>query len=204
MKAPFFFMTGKGKKKFELPTSWKEVTLRQFIEIVNTENIGNKPDVLLQILTGIDAKQWRRMKGGEIAFYEEKLTWISEGGVIDVKKLPIPKYLVLEGKQVEVPKELTEIPWGAHLDSKNLLENQDFFDSMPAILGAFLYCAYSGKKYDSEEADKLGPICEQLPCLEAYSVANFFLRMLLNYGKDGQKGLRGVVRQRRLRRVLKT
>ena len=178
-----------------IPTSWNDVNIRQYFEILKWSLTDKDPVRLYSILTGIDYDIMFQCQEYAVSEVIDKHTeFIREDPNVHTKK---PDFVDIRGKKIEVPKTLSVKPLGVILglesEFSEINKIEDEYEKQIKSLCtsvAYVLCeAISGKAHDNEEADKLIPEIEQLPVTTVMPLALFFWRNIARSKSGGTIGL---------------
>lgn len=160
-------------KAVNIPTSWEDVTFRQFIDLsFNSKDIYSRMGILL----GIDPQIARKAKFQGLEGIIRVLAFLSQEAKLyehPVKCGPykFPQDITLESlEQFEVMNRLMKETAGK--------KPQDHIESL-AIYAA-IYCQGIDGDFDEEKAMKLAKDFDAYPCLEVMSAGDFFMRKTLS------------------------
>ena len=161
-------------QKFSLPESWNEITLRQWLQLrtIDAKDIC----AVLSIFTGIPKETFYQAR--DIDYVEKmipNLQWIATP--IDLKELPVPSIISLNGETVVVPKDISIKTFGQKLMYQNEMvkhldgEGNVKIEFLPMNLAIYL-CK---DPFSDENVAAILPHIEQLPIVHAYPTGAFFL-----------------------------
>jgi len=187
---PFKAIAHNQEYSFNVPTSWDEITLKQWLQL---HNEWNHKDIikLIAILTGLDRDTIFNTIDIDI---DEKiyphLKFIFNK--IEPSKLPVPEYITIDGKTLTVPKDVTIKCLGQKLSLQNytaLAAGQDKKqrDCYAYAIAIYMFQEITSKTFDEDEAIKLIPIIENCKFIEAYPVGTFFFNSYMKYLKESAK-----------------
>ena len=172
-----------------LPTSWKDVTMKQFIQLYkHREDIDKHPELELVVYTGVDQHIWNALTLDQIALVYDKLKYL-EADEVDFPSLPVPDKITIGEQEVEVPKQFGKKAWGAIkgiVAERNANKGADN-EIIPLAIAFMMYDDYSNEKFDEDKARELIPLIEEMPCTVAYPVGSFFFLLLKHWRRNGQK-----------------
>ncbi len=166
------------KKQYNLPLSWKELTVRQFIELREWKD-GNFVK-LLSILTRVHYETLFNTKQIDV---DEKLIpfmrWIDTPPKFD--SWSMPSQISIDGKKYDNPKYQGYFTFGQKIELQKRLikvaaESNNTIDCIAFALAVYYQPIIDSKTFDSLAAEKLSE--QMLDCNlgEAYPIANFFLK----------------------------
>ena len=179
--------TKKGTTSVEVPESWKECTLGMWLRLSSWYGVDYVKG--FSKIVGIDYDIISRSKSKRLyRILFEVIGWTSEE--IDWEHLPVPEYLTIEGKDIQIPKNIGEQALGQKiLVHEAMVNTKNIGEVLPVALAVYLDPLYHGKEFDRERAIKFEEKIKQLPVLEAYPTGIFFLTRLLKSPSFGIKGL---------------
>lgn len=160
-----------------IPTSWEEMTLKQFVGITELSITGSASE-LIAVISGRPVEETRMITVDDADMIMSVLDFITDP--FDYKKYPAPKVITIDGKEVD----LTDVKIGKHSiwqrdmwqrechDAKN-----DSIHVSKAAMGIAIYLQpiIEGREFDNERLPAIVKMIEQLPFVIAYPTANFFL-----------------------------
>lgn len=174
------------KQEVYFPTSWKEVTMGQLSGLLQLgeKGIDRRPP-LLEVFTGIPAETWEDSPARVGAQAWHFLQPLYTQPMPEWDKLPVPKSIEINGKEVTIPKDFgEEVAYGAIESMRAFLLNKN-----PAyyyhIVVAFTLCEriVSSGKYREPEAELLAWDIINLPAYLIFPLGAFFLTQLYVYQK---------------------
>jgi len=168
-----------GKKiRIESPSSWYELTLKQLIQIENTD----KTDLvaLFSILTGLTIEFAANSKDKKLEGY----LWSTIQFVTvapDWKGLKPPKKLTLGDNQYKIPTDFRDLMLGQKiLIAGEFQEEEDIINKMPLLLAIIFQPILDDGKFKDKRIPKVIELMEGGSGLELYAIASFFFRHLWN------------------------
>ena len=168
----------------EVPTSWNEVTLKQFDKILEISNnkdltiaereirlIATLTDTEISVIQNLDAPSFQNISNN-LSFLNTK----------PEKKVPVDSF-VLNGKDYHA--DLTPVNWtaGQFLDYK-VLAGEDIDKKAARLIACFVYpegAAYNDGSYDVE--DVVNDINEYMTVSEVTGFTDFFMLQYTAYAK---------------------
>ena len=126
--------------KITIPTSWADVTLKQYKQIVEVPSLGFKDELdnhlrVLSILTGIDDTEFLSIPLKELNRILLKIKFIYQ----KPNKLPIQHKITLNGQRYRVNYLPSQLDAGEYIDLSNYTKEEDkIIENMPKILAVFL------------------------------------------------------------------
>lgn len=190
-----------GSLVFLAPKSWDEVTLSQFLTLTNPD-APDSAGFVISTLTGRPEEEFKREDApvDVTSFVLEHLKF--------TRKLPtiedlLPSVLHIEGKEIELPKDLGSVAkigqmWDIDLLIRTRQREGDPVDpaSMAEyLLPVFLWPLLRSEPYtDRYKAAELWPIISGMPCLEGLAASGFFLLNSLNPTPTGKVSVEEVTK----------
>jgi hypothetical protein len=156
----------------DIPTSWDEVTYRQFLEMYDC---GEDYAKLISLFTGIEVEKLRKAK---IFNFDKVLEILQFLSTKPADAVP-PKIL-----KYTIPKNLEFETIGQFEDLKKEIENSKSLSPFEQMQRYPLYCAtYACSQefgeYDWRHAERIAPYFLNAPALEVLAVGNFTLVKLI-------------------------
>ena len=174
----------KGKEHFkrDCPTSWDEVTVRQYIQFESDWN-GKDLVKLMSILTGLDVETISNSKGNVINQLTPIITFVQDSPP-DFKKLP-KKDLLINGKTIKMPKKLEQETFGQMSELYKILEDkEDIIKHIPRVMAIYAQPQLEGA-FNKETLDKTEELINDLPAVLAYPHCFFFYNRAQTYKATG-------------------
>lgn len=168
----------------EVPTSWNEVTLKQFDKILEISNnkdltIAEREIRLIATLTNTDISVIQYLDAPSFQNISNKLSFLNTK---PEKRVPVDSF-VLNGKDYHA--DLTPVNWtaGQFLDYK-VLAGEDIDKKAARLIACFVYpegAAYNDGSYDVE--DVVNDINEYMTVSEVTGFTDFFMLQYTAYAK---------------------
>lgn len=168
----------------EVPTSWNEVTLKQFDKILEISNnkdltIAEREIRLIATLTNTDISVIQYLDAPSFQNISNKLSFLNTK---PEKKVPVDSF-VLNGKDYHA--DLTPVNWtaGQFLDYK-VLAGEDIDKKAARLIACFVYpegAAYNDGSYDVE--DVVNDINDYMTVSEVTGFTDFFMLQYTAYAK---------------------
>ena len=168
----------------EVPTSWNEVTLKQFDKILEISNnkdltIAEREIRLIATLTNTDISVIQYLDAPSFQNISNNLSFLNTK---PEKKVPVDSF-VLNGKDYHA--DLTPVNWtaGQFLDYK-VLAGEDIDKKAARLIACFVYpegAAYNDGSYDVE--DVVNDINEYMTVSEVTGFTDFFMLQYVAYAK---------------------
>jgi len=205
MKAPLSIRSAGHKIKFSLPTSWDDVTLREFYDFTKWAIKEPKDMVeLYAMMSGIDYETLCNVsEQSAVTTFDVCLQFLYDGK-LDITKLPVPETVqIMNGihkKDIEVPKELVFKQLAQRLIVNQQIDkitNLEEFDPIGWQRERAVICIYvmlwqelTGlDKFDLDKAMKFEEAILNMPCTQAIPLAVFFWNRLNGSTSNGVKSL---------------
>lgn len=160
-------------KIYDLPESWKEVNVKQFIELGLYD--GKDIITLLSILMQAPYDEVFVMTDGSIEKMIDSLSWYRAD--FDFEKLPVPEKINIGGADFVPPKDIKLKTYGQKIHFEDKMSGGDGpILKMAYVVGIYMYPIVSGKQFDDETIDTF-VMDHILKCriLQVYPLAAFFL-----------------------------
>ena len=168
----------------EVPTSWNEVTLKQFDKILEISNnkdltIAEREIRLIATLTNTDISVIQYLDAPSFQNISNNLSFLNTK---PEKKVPVDSF-VLNGKDYHA--DLTPVNWtaGQFLDYK-VLAGEDIDKKAARLIACFVYpegAAYNDGSYDVE--DVVNDINDYMTVSEVTGFTDFFMLQYTAYAK---------------------
>lgn len=194
-------------KSYSMPTSWKEVTVKQFFQFKEWQKTNGDFVKLLSILTGCDYDTMRKTKQLDV---DDKLIpfmkWLEEP--LTEKNAPKCSTLSFQGKQYEVPKDLGMYSLEQKIELKNrmlecITKTGDTIDCIKIATAIYMQPIIQDKEYSAKEAEIIAEQFDDCKIVELYAVGGFFLKKLIgSIVKNNPILLASKVRNKKLRELL--
>lgn len=156
------------KVKKELPSSWQEVTFKQFLKL---SECGSDYVKIFALFLGIEEETIRKAK-----IYGLEAVLISLNFLNTQPDLAIPDSIL--GHQI--PKDLGFETIGQLMDLKEDTKNTQDLTPIQKLERYTVYCAmYALKPYDWKKAEEMAPEFLNAPAPEVLSVGHFTLMKLI-------------------------
>ena len=168
----------------EVPTSWNEVTLKQFDKILEISNnkdltIAEREIRLIAALTDTEISVIQNLDAPSFQNISNKLSFLNTK---PEKRVPVDSF-VLNGKDYHA--DLAPVNWtaGQFLDYK-VLAGEDIDKKAARLIACFVYpegAAYNDGSYDVE--DVVNDINEYMTVSEVTGFTDFFMLQYVAYAK---------------------
>lgn len=170
--------------KITVATSWEQVTLKQFQELLAIYDRENK-DILdiISLFTGRDKDELRQFP---TQFIDEILTHLQ---FMNTELKALPKHFIKIGDEEYIINHTEKLKFGEYVDVETILKGDKY--NYAGMLG--ILCRKEGEIYDDDFiANKLNDrvkMFEELPMTKAMRLVNFFLKLGQRYIAYTQKSL---------------
>lgn len=175
IKATLHYSTGQAQE-VNIPTSWDDVSYRQFHRIMAT---NEKPDGfgIYAVLLGLTVEQIK-------SFSIESMNRVAScceflNSPLDVDGIEPDKVITIDGIIYTYKKDIGREAIGVYEDWKAELksrENASQYDLIPMTLAHFLRPV--GEQYNYELIEERSELFMNLPCTKAMALGNFFFRSM--------------------------
>lgn len=167
-------MTLNGVKiQKDIPTSWNDVTFKNFLQLAKCQSITEK----LSLFTGIESSTLLKAKINNLDSVIKILSFTEQSPEVD----RIPE--TIEGYKMPKNLELNEIGRFEDLKLEAAKIKADDPDSVEVYA---MFCAiYALEEYDYDKAKELKDVFVNAPCEEVMAVGNFTLVKLIGLNNPG-------------------
>ena len=164
--------------KLWLPTSWKEITVQQYCRLEADGWAGNDILYILSVLTDVDLAKLDNMKHHR-AFdvLVDHLAFITEEPP-DFEKMAINNIYTLDGKQLEVPRDLELETLGQKILVSNLTHNDSLASSIPEAMAIYFQPLFDKGDFNRRRIPAIVAKINKTPIIDAYPIVAFFFRSL--------------------------
>lgn len=201
--------TANGPINIEVPSCWQEVTVHQFQRMV-TEWNGEDWIKLFSIFSGIDSVAIAKSKDYQLeSTLYASIRFVFEEP-FDFEALPVPQFIVINSKTLQVPKEIGRLSIGQAIQLRKAIEErkdaraaisiaaaiylQPWYDAADVnIVMRILGKEKTPAEFDYESALNLEQEILKMPIVKIFPVGFFLLRSLNGSGN----WLTGIWRQLR-------
>lgn len=167
-------MTMNGVKiQKEIPTSWKDVSFKNFLQLAKCQSITDK----LSLFTGIESSTLLKAKINNLDSIIKILSFTEQSPQVD----QIPE--TIQGHKMPKNLELEEIGRFEDLKLEAAKIKADDPDSVDVYA---MFCAiYALEEYDYDKAKELKDVFLNAPCEEVMAIGNFTLVKLIGLNNPG-------------------
>jgi hypothetical protein len=179
--------------EIQLPSSWSEVTVEQFIALQNVlkhEDLEQyeKNVAIISIMSGWSDSDVRKITLKSYTNVMKNLTFLSSA--VEGK---LQKHMMVNGKKYRIESDVEQLTGGQYITLMHLMKDQDkVMDNMAEILA--LFCIPSKKKwfrwtdgtYDSEQHNKVAEDMKAAKMDVVYPLTGFFFESYKNFAHSMQ------------------
>lgn len=199
MRIPVSIDTAKGKVTGSIATSWDDVTLTEYYQLVSWATESKDDQIkLYTILSGIEESVIAKCSNLSIKMlFDTHTTWLQEPGEIETR--PMPKLIKWGDDYLSVPKNLRIKELGQLFAIDALFNEIALSDVKPpekeckhmaASVSVFMYQELTGEEFfDVSKVEGLIDSIARLPVVEVYPVAFFFWSKLQQLQRSEEKDL---------------
>jgi len=176
-----------GEKK-EVPCCYAELTTKQYQRIVSEWDFEKPIEdrdffALFNIITDNQFTHFENTPENEVTVWNV-VRWIVEEPFQFSKELP--KVLVINGKIIDIPKDIRALSIGQNIMLKQTLSKSKVMEAnLAEAVAIYIQPLYDGKKFNGERAKELIKEIEQLPAHIVYPIGFFLFKNVLKHG-NGQ------------------
>jgi hypothetical protein len=179
--------------EIQLPSSWSEVTVEQFIALQNVLKHDDldqyeKNVAIISIMSGWSDSDVRKITLKSYTNVMKNLTFLSSA--VEGK---LQKYMMVNGKKYRIESDVEQLTGGQYITLMHLMKDQEkVMDNMAEILA--LFCIPSKKKwfrwtdgtYDSEQHNKVAEEMKDAKMDVVYPLTGFFFESYKNFAHSMQ------------------
>lgn len=184
-----------GKKTYRHPSKIEEVTLRQWIAIMNVEQDDQLSHIENNIksfseFSGVPIKELHKVPRKKLKFYIAQVHGML--GNIDQSSIKQPKSFKVGRSTYYVNQDIDEASTSQYIDCTHMMNllnsSPDFYPYMMAI-----YCLKKNEKYNSKgyDLEKRAEVMRDANVLDALRINGFFLTISEDYRNDSLLYLEG-------------
>jgi len=161
---------------FWIPTSYNELTLKQFLAIRNLKEDNSIS--ILSILSGLDRSVWEQCT--DLSIGEKLLPYIEYFKTPFNVESYLPDYLSIDGKSYKRPKAVDSVSFGQverikeELSSLSKVNAKDF-ESFGILIAIMMQPIIDNSKYNYERVNEILPLVMDCKLEEAWPLGSFFL-----------------------------
>ncbi len=178
-----------------IPTSWREVTFRQYIELLKADS---KFPTLLSVFTGIDKETIER---ASIKNRDQLLSMLSFRTKEIPQELPTtclgyPIVKNLESESIAQAADVEDIY--TKFDKDNQISN---LEKYPLIVSTYISPEWFGEGYNFQQAEQISNQFFDAPCTEVLAIGNFsYANWIALVSGTSRNSHRGVILLNKLKR----
>jgi len=177
-------------KKYFYPSCWEEVTVEQYIKILDWEpekDIADRDYVkLLSILLGDKFSGMQNSIENEITLIDA-VGWVVFSQFAFSKTLPkvlVFTWNLVEPRTVDIPTNIKELSIGQNIHVRRELEKCRVLEqAIPIATAIYLQPLIDKKKFDISRAKEIAKEIEQMPIYLIHPLGFFLLTRVLKPGK---------------------
>ena len=180
-------------KTFSLPVSWEQVTVGQYLNIqaIEGQHYNQKLKALiLEAVSGIPYETICKCSLSQIENMNSVLQFIQSPP--EFKEWKLPDTYKLNGKDVEIPKDLKTESLGQRIAFEQIIfpaitATGDIVTVMDKAVAIYIQPTFTGTPFDEKEYAKVIPLVRESLLIEAHPIASFFFREFKASLKQNQK-----------------
>ena len=171
----------KGKTiKTQVPESWEEITVRQFMAL---ENLVKPLEIMAEVM-GVDLSFVENTRTN-LAPAMARIINIFNARPPDLENRK-PQGFGFQGKLVKLPRDLDNLMFGQLIQINTLLA-EDANKNLVKIMGIALQPVLDGE-YNEQNQEKYSTLLQELPIIEVFPELFFFAEKLKKYQRYGMRG----------------
>ncbi len=172
-------------KKYFFPSCWEEVTVEQYIKILNWEpdkDIADRDYVkLLSILLGDKFSGMENTIENEITLIDA-VGWVVFSPFAFSKH--VPKVLMFH-EPVDIPQNIRELSIGQNIHVRREIEKCKVLEqAIPMACAIYLQPLIDNKKFNLNRAKEIAKEVEQMPIYLIHPLGFFLLSRVLMHGRN--------------------
>ncbi len=166
-------------KPIQIPSSWNELTLRQFFAVRKADSFFDK----MEVITG--EKDWDKVQDIDVTLLPFML-WLTDEKEFEDSESQ--NWLMIQGQyrklSYEIKKDLGEYSFGQKIMCQRELarlqsEEKSPFDAIPLLIATYFQSEVEGVKYDPEAAEKFIEKVLEMNIRDIYPAYKFITQELL-------------------------
>lgn len=170
-------------KKYELPTSWDEVTVNHFIK---PEFLSGNALSLLSAISGMPVKELAYVTEDVAKRFEETVSFMNEDP--DGWKGEHKEEIDFMGKRCKIPRDLELETFGQKVMFGQALGKYSFiYAAIPEAIAIYLGPQVFEEWYKPDLMEKMTEAVRAMPIHEVFPIASFFLRTSSVLRQSGRK-----------------
>jgi len=181
------------KDIYNLPESWDEVTVDQFLELRDCENAD-----FITILSKLINAPYDKVFACNPEMIAKKvmpmLDWYFDE-TFNFDELKMPPKLSVRDKEYPIPRDIRQKSFGQKLHLEEIMKDMnDPVSKMPYVVAIYMYPIVTKNKFEIESLDEFAKnIIGNCKITEIYPIAIFFLNKLKKYWiKKKRRSLRSI------------
>lgn len=170
-----------NSKEVNLPTTWEEVTWRQYAAMSDE----SKPIAELRLLSALSGIKYETLANVDASAFDKYIPALSFASTpLDLTAISRAESITLRGKSLTIPKD----PGLKKLGQKLLLqskvreaqeEGRETLHLIPFAIAVYVQPQLNNDKISIEQVEELTEEVQDLPLLTVYPTGNFFLTSYL-------------------------
>jgi hypothetical protein len=177
--------------KYECPSSWKEITTKQYIRIIKEwdrdKDIADRDYFkLFNILTDGKFDSYENTTENDVTILD-CVGWVITEEFKFSKQLP--KVLAIGDRIIDVPQDPSELSIGQNIHlRRDFIDHSELIEENIAIATAiFLQPLIDNKKFHVERAKELAKEIEKMPAYLIYPIGFFLLQRSMSFGNPSAR-----------------
>lgn len=171
---------------YNLPQTWQEVTMQQYAKMCRHKDDLNACR-LLSIFTAID---YDVLQAYSMDVFESNILSLMNqfSDAIQFSSIPVKEVLNINGRNVNVPKDLRSETFGQKILmqaklNKLIDDNCEPVEMFAHIAATYLQPGYHGELFNDKKVNEVEVHINALPVTDIYPIANFFLTSYIQSSK---------------------
>jgi len=171
----------------DFPVCWEETNTRIYQNLIRdwqpeiTDPLKRDPDKLFHIIAGqkypfsIINMRGDSAVGRAISFVYDQPKWF--------ENLPLPNFIIIEGKKHKIPMKLKELTIGQNIILKQLLQKEkDLRVLIAKAVSIYMQPFVDQKPFNEGRAEEIEEEVLEMPITQTYALGFFLLSRLTNSG----------------------
>lgn len=193
-------------QSLEIPSSWDEVTVGQFIQLRESAECVNPVAKIISALTGIEYETIESMKCDVSDAVLQAINFV--GNVPEFSKMIAPDKINIGGTDYDVIKDISEETFGQKIMMQQKINEateagKDLSVLIPFAIATYFQPIVFNEKYSGKKAEQFETVTSQCKIIEAFPVANFFLSRCIHSQKKNQNNSTSAPQQKKFQPELK-
>lgn len=168
-------------KEYSVPVSWNEITLGQFLKLINSKK-GGETDMfqVLSTLSNIEYELLTSVNMSAEALENLLLAteWVSD--IPNLKSLPIPKKFLINGKSIATDIQITTKGYGQKiLFQQAVSDKSEATESITDAIAIYYFSDYYGKEFNADELEPFKKLVLETKIIEAYPIGLNLINQLI-------------------------